>query len=396
MPERDNARNRELVDLPFYSLRNVSAPEDNKNGRRVLFGHAPATSVLDLSTNENVRDYILDAPGRQRRKPSQVHRAIEETLVNAPEDFSVLNGGICVVALDHEVDEKRKRVRLLKPSIINGSQTQGVLRDFYRKLERNGQEAPQVHVTFELIVTEDSDLIAETSIARNFQNDVGSISIAGRRGQLNELQDSLQREFPELKLQQSETQLSDDYLSTERLIQTLTALTPAHLLDATEGTSPNKTHAYARKTKCLKDFQRVHDAAKSSDAEDHERAKQLYKFYLDVVPTAHRLHEKWKSHPGFKGTRIRAIERGNGGEIREVPDGIVFPIIASLSAFAKKTRGEWMINPPDSFDDQELIQAAVTVYQEIADHNPQTMGKSRACYSQLYQLTSLYQKLTKD
>lgn len=396
MVEHSNARGSGWVDFRFESLRQISAPEDKKNDRKSLVGKAPATSTLHLSTNQNVRDYILDAHGRQRRRPSQVHRAIEETLINTPEDFSVLNGGICVVAFDYEVDEKRKVVRLLHPSIINGSQTQGVLRDFYRRLEHNGQVAPQIHINFELIITQDTDLIAETSIARNFQNDVGSISIAGRRGQLEDLQESVQKEFPELKLQQSETQLSDDYLSTERLIQTLTALTPVHLLDATEGATPNKTHAYARKTKCLKDFQGVHDAAKNPESEDHEKAKNLYQFYLDVAPTAYKLHEKWKSHSGFKGTRIRAIEREDGGSIREVPDGIVFPIIASLSAFAKKTREGWVIDPPDSFDDRELIQAAVTVYQEIADHNPQTMGKSKACYSQLYQLTSLYQRLTKD
>jgi hypothetical protein len=36
-----------------------------------------------------------------------------------------------------------------------------------------------------------------------------------------------------------------------------------------------------------------------------------------------------------------------------------------------------------------------TVRQEIADSNPQSMGKSKACYSQLLQITSLYKRLSR-
>ena len=84
--------------------------------------------------------------------------------------------------------------------------------------------ASDVSVKFELIVTDDDNLIAEISIARNFQNDVKNLSIAGRRGQLEELEDSLQKKFPRLKLQKSETQRpsdDNDYLQTEKLLQVI-------------------------------------------------------------------------------------------------------------------------------------------------------------------------------
>ena len=127
----------ELVDFPFYSVRNVSCPEDLENGRKVLFGSAPATAVLDLDTDQNVRAYLLEAEGRQRRRPTQVLRAIRETLDSEPHNFSVLNGGVTIVAHDYEINEKKKTMRLLKPSIINGSQTQGVLKDYYRDMEES-------------------------------------------------------------------------------------------------------------------------------------------------------------------------------------------------------------------------------------------------------------------
>ena len=395
MQQKSAVEDRYLVELPFYSLRNISSPEDNSNDRKVLFGHAPATSVLDLPTDENVRDYLLEAEGRKRRQPTQVHKAIRDTLDNAPHDFSVLNGGVSIVSRDYEVDEKKKVLRLLKPSIINGSQTQGVLKDYYRDMEDGGNVPPLVHVTFELIVTEDDALIAETSIARNFQNDVMTVSIAGRLGQLEELEKSVQSAYPEYKLRQSETQLSDDYIATERLIQVITALTPEELWPKLGETgNPNKTYTYAMKTKCLKDFQNVYRKAKDDSDSEHTKYKNLYQFYLDIAPQAYGLHERWKTHEGFMGTRLRSIQREKGA-IKEVPDGIIFPILAALSAFAEKKPEGWRIVPPASFSDEEIINAAVTVYQEIADHNPQTMGKSKACYSQLHQLTSLYRRLSR-
>lgn len=379
----------------FYNVRNISSPEDLQNGRKVFVGYAPISSVRNLPTDENVREYLLEAEGKQRRRPTQVHKAIQETLNSQPDNFSVLNSGIVIVARDCEIDEKEKSLLLLKPSIINGSQTQGVLKDFLSIAENQERfkSLGEPHIKFELVVTEDQDLIAEISIARNFQNDVMTISIAGRRGQLNELEEYFQRKHPDFELQKSETKLSDDYVKTERLLQVITALIPIELW---KGRDFNKVYTYSMKAKCLKDFQEVYVRAKDPTAEDHASYKDLYQFYLDVAADAYSLYEKWKSHPGFKGTGIRSIER-DGPEIVEVPDGIIFPILASFSAFAKKRpRSGWVIDPPKIFKDKEIIQTAVSVYKEIANHNPWNMGKSRACYSALYQITSIYSRLSEN
>ncbi len=45
------------------------------------------------------------------------------------------------------------------------------------------------------------------------------------------------------------------------------------------------------------------------------------------------------------------------------------------------------------FDEGELIEAAAQAYMEIASHNPQTMGKSKACYSTLLRVTGIYARL---
>jgi len=55
---------RSVVVFPFHSFRNISCPEDTANDRRVFSGQAPVTSFVPLSTDENVRDYLLEAEGK--------------------------------------------------------------------------------------------------------------------------------------------------------------------------------------------------------------------------------------------------------------------------------------------------------------------------------------------
>lgn len=393
MSQHTSARSRKRHTFHFFNVRHISSPEDIDNNRRVYTGHAPLSAIIGLPTDENVRDYLLEAEGKKRRRPTQVHKAIYETLKNDPESFSVLNSGVAIVARNCEVDEKNKCLHLTKPSIINGSQTQGVIKDFL-EVHKDDPEVETVansHIKFEVIVTDDEDLIAEISIARNFQNDVLTISIAGRRGHLDELERSLQARTPNAKLQKSETKLSDDYIKTERLLQVITALIPAELWLKTG--EMNKVYAYSMKTKCLKEFQEVFKKAHDQSDKEYSKYSALYQFYLDIAADALELYEKWKSHQGFAGTGIRSIER-EGSRIKEVPDGIVFPILASLSAFAKKTKDGWRILPPEVFNDSELIRSAKSAYQDIAHSNPWNMGKSKACYSTLYQVTSIYRRLS--
>ncbi len=141
--------------FPYHSFRNISCPEDLQNERKVFSGHAPVTSVLDLPTDANVRGYLLEAEGKQRKRETQVNREIRQTLESHDEIFSILNGGLVVVARHHEVDEQKKILFLRNPSIINGSQTQGVLKDYFERLYADGEQAPLIHVKYELIVTGD-------------------------------------------------------------------------------------------------------------------------------------------------------------------------------------------------------------------------------------------------
>jgi hypothetical protein len=79
-----------------------------------------------------------------------------------------------------------------------------------------------------------------------------------------------------------------------------------------------------------------------------------------------------------------------------VPDGILFPILSAFSAFVGRSDQKWEINIPDVFDENELVDAAAQAYTEIASRDPTTMGKSKACYSTLLRLTSLYARFSRS
>ncbi|HKD26020.1 MAG TPA: AIPR family protein [Xanthobacteraceae bacterium] len=377
-----------VFEFPYITCRNISAPEDDAASRKVYSGHAPASSVLSLEDDENVREYLADAQGNQKHMPTLVHQAIRKTLEDQPDQFSILNGGMVIVARAVEVDDKRKILVLQRPSIINGSQTQGELERYFTKY-RSSPNFFEPSIKFELIVTGDDGLIAEISIARNFQNDVRPISIAGRRGQLDELEAAVQNDIPGAKLRKSETDIDGEYLDTEKLIQVMFALMPGTLLKSLEedGDASNKVFTYSQKTRCLKLFQRLVNAS-GKDCGNSD----VYQYFLDIAGQAWKLYERWKSHPGFRGTGLPLFERENG-QGAEVPDGMIFPIVSAFSAFMDRSGEKWEINIPEVFDESELIEAAAQAYVEIASRNPQTMGKSKACYSTLLRLTGLYARL---
>ena len=369
----------------YLNCRNISAPEDEAQNRKIYSGHAPTSAVLALEDNENVREYLVDAKGKQRQRPTLVHQAIRKTLLDVPDQFSVLNGGMVIVARKATVDDAKKLIYLDQPSIINGSQTQGELQRYFASYEGAPPFVPSVR--FEIIVTDDSDLVAEISIARNFQNDVRAISIAGRRGQLDGLEAAIQTAYPEARLRKSESDLTSDgeFLDTEKLIQVIFALMPADTLAGLDDRmdASNKVFAYSQKTRCLKLFQKLVE----------NESSPTYECALGLAPIAWSLYQKWKTHQGFQGTRLRSIQR-DGSEITDVPDGIIFPIVSAHAAFVSRSRsGVWSLTPPQSFADAELIDAAKQAYMEIADSNPQTMGKSKACYSSLLRITTIYARL---
>ncbi|MDE2029874.1 MAG: hypothetical protein KGI97_04840, partial [Alphaproteobacteria bacterium] len=117
--------------------------------------------------------------------------------------------------------------------------------------------------------------------------------------------------------------------------------------------------------------------------------------YVDMASDAWALYEKWNAHPGFKGTNLKnGISRDAKGNIENVVDGIIFPIIAAFSSFVKLEKGKWKIAPPSIWTDETIITPAKGQFISAANSNPQSMGKDNGIYQSLYNLTELVDRLS--
>jgi hypothetical protein len=322
-----------------------------------------------------------------------VNKAIRETLENDRSNFAILNSGIVIVAQHADVDDNKKIVSLRGASIINGAQTKGVLEEFFAADPE--EEAPSV--SFELIVTDDEDLIASISIARNFQNRVNDISIYGRHGLFDDLEKVMRRQDRSVVLRKSETDFGDEFLDTEKLIQVLTVMAPEFVefpsaqRRASRIEMRYRTYAYRHRSRCLKDFAEV--------MEDPTQWKGAKRYFLSVAPQAWALYHRLKGEQAFSGLhKVKGEVVGGQKQVATdgVPDGMIFPMLSALSRFVVTTSGVSTIEIPARFPWRTLFSQAAMIFKTTADHNPQTMGKNTDCYVALHGVIEMYFAATEE
>ncbi len=373
------------ITLPYHTLRTVTSPEDTAAGRKRYEGVASAEAFFNLETDENVRGYLAHDDTGKKRKGTLVNLAIRQTLENDRASFPLLNSGIVLVAREAKVDDEKKRAMLTGASIINGAQTQGVLVDFFKE---HPEDKAYPSVNFELIITDDEELIAEISISRNFQNDVKALSIYGREKLFDELEDRMQEGDPTVKLRKTETDYAADLVDTEKLIQVITVMMPPDMplpsVIKSKKTAETTLHVYAyrHRSRCLKDFAEV--------MSDPKTWSQAYRFFLDAAPDAWQTYRRLKGEQAF--SRLVCVQ-GVDGEKENgrkkvapdgVPDGIVFPMLSAISRFMKQTNGKWKLAVPARFPWPTLFEQAITQETSTAHNDPQAMGKHAECYIALH------------
>ena len=369
-------------ELNYITLKSVSAPEDVQSQRKRYCGVTTADKLFGLGWDENVRAYLGVNEDGKKRKSTLVNLAIRETIDTRRDLFPVLNSGMVIVARRVVVDDAKRTAWLDHGSIINGAQTKGVLEDYFKE---HPEDLEYPSVNFELIITEDEELIGDISIARNYQNEVNSLSIYGRQGRFDKLENRMRKVDSSIKLRKSETDFGEQYLDTEKPVQVLTVLTP-QVIPLPSVVRNKKTpetlyrvYAYRHRSRCLKDFAAVMD--------DPVEWKDAHDLFLSIAVEAWKLYERMKGEQSFsrllcvKGEVIaaRKVVAPDG-----VPDGIVFPLLSALSRFVRKIPTGWKIDVPRNFPWQTLYQQAYIQHTTTAGNNPQTMGKDADCYIALH------------
>jgi hypothetical protein len=373
-----------VVQLRFESLRNLTSPDEKKNGTRTYFANLPAAEILKLDTVENLRQYI---PELRPAKRNPVHEAIGQTIRDNPDEFIVLNSGFTICSADCVVNEDKKEIRLGNSSLINGAQSQGEIKHYLAECEQKGEPPQEFFVRAEIIVIDEPEFITEVAIARNTATKVSELAQAGKRRKFDDLAASFVKVFPDAKLRKSDTDPIDT-IDTERVLQLCAALAPQELIGEDKFIS-SKLKAYKNKAQCRMDFEKAHDEVHAFDNPDKlkdPRLLELYQYYIDMAPYAWEAYQNYRTHPAWKGKRLRrdtkAVKRKPNQEIT-IADGLVFPMVSALSLFVKKRNGHWTLVKPPVFRDEMLVEAAVEQFREACSSNPIVMGRSAGAYQSL-------------
>jgi len=371
------------VHLSYQLLRNTTSPDEKAEGVQSFIANLPAGEILKIGTRDNLRGYLAEYNPRKRNR---VHDAIRETIINQPQRFIVRNSGFVITCADIEVNDQQKTVKLLDGSVINGAQSQGEIRAYLDELAEEaaaaGDDIP-FHVRATIIVDSDPDEVVETAIARNIVTPVKSLSEAGARNQLDELEQSIKRVMPEARIRKNESQSGDEFIDTRHVLQLARLLMPVEV--SGNSSAAEKLRSYKNPEQCLTDF--CDWEANQSDASK----KGKYNFTIEIAPYALREYALWERHSGWNGHKIwsetkkggRAVKRDHKtNKIIWVSPGIIFPLMGAMSEFASKATGKWRVAKPKRFKEEEMILKAVNQFRS---HNsdPMLMGRSEAAYDAL-------------
>lgn len=372
------------VQLSYQLIRNTTSPDEVLTGVKSFVVNLPAFEILKLNTKENLRSYIAEYNPKKRNR---VHDAIRNTIETEPQRFITRNSGFVIGAAGIDVDDNKKVVRLTDPSILNGAQSQGEVKrwiqETYGDEVPDGSEEPPFFVRAEIIVDSDSKEVVETAIARNTATPVKSISQAGARGHLEELEASIQKRCPDIKIRKSET--DEDVYDTRKILQYARLLMPVSV--SKNDSAAEKLRAYKNPEQCLTDFS---DWYESRNKDQTARAK--YEFTVQIAPYAIEEYEFWERHEGWNGHHVweetkkggRACRRDKTtGKIVWVSPGLVFPILGAMSEFVEEILpNKWIISKPSLFKPTEMVTRAVAQFRSV-DSDPMQMGRSAGAYDAL-------------
>jgi len=379
MAKADGAHATSSVQLSYQLLRNTTSPDEVETGVKSYVANLPAGEVLKLSTRENLRSYLAEYNPRKRNR---VHDAIWTTIEECPERFITRNSGFVVAASDIVVDDGSKTVTLTDASILNGSQSQGEIRRWFDLVYGEDRDEVPFYVRVEIIVDPESDQVVETAIARNTATPVKSISQAGARGHLDELEQSIQARRPDIKIRKSET--DEDVYDTRKILQYCRLLMPVSV--SQNDTAAEKLRAYKNPEQCLTDFSDWYETRASNPV-----SAAKYEFTVKIAPLAIEEYEYWEKHEAWNGQHVweetkkggRACRRDtSSGRIVWVSPGLVFPIVGAMSEFVDNETGSWTINKPSLFKPSEMVTRAVAQFRSC-NSDPMQMGRNGGVYDAL-------------
>lgn len=359
------------VVLNFQTLRNISSKLDNFKGRKILTGLISTNELLKLSNGGMSANKIANVRNATQNKKdgmisinSGIPQKIYSTLENHPDQFHLLNGGITILCDRSEIKKDNDNcVSLINPSIANGGHTHDVIRSFHNDHPNETNALCKVELIYiDHSKSVNTGLNDEISIARNQQKAVKEISIAGKRGILDDL-----HWLNDETIARSET---DTHLfDALKLLQISFLLTPDEKWIEWEGKPLSRAQVYSSKASVLKVYRKF--------SSDNKNAKD----YIDAISKeAKKLYHSFQNTDIFKGMLKQIKEDSylllDNGNFK-LKDGWVLPIISSLSYFVNSSNHK--VKMP-SVDKLRGIIAVIFQNGYAQEKNVQLLGKNKNSY----------------
>jgi hypothetical protein len=387
--------------LVCSNLIDITSDGEKVKKRKTLFANTSASSLLraNLPTDQNLRPYIPD--GTVGRKRGTIHKDIERTLLERPDDFINLSEPLTITASSamqmpnyktKNWDDGDPCLKLENPSLVNGAQRQG---EIIRYMESQGgfsdgnvEFDPKIRV--EIIVSNDKKLLTEIAIARNTSIAVPKLNKLGAGG----IYDGMIKEFKDRSgVSVSACAYDKEGKNLELAVRIGFMLMPSHL--SLEGNLswkgiPSPEHSYVQKGKVIKAF---------ASLDDNHPIKNLI---TEISPDVMDFYHASQAHDIWSGFNLRSPKRGQGpvkrgadNKIISVAEGLMFAfmyafkdcVVTEDKGTWGKPRPRWTFNPNRAnFTQREVSTELVKMWRDdpTIRSSVHMLARSKMFYPLLY------------
>ena len=381
--------------LTAVVVKNTTSPEEKKNGSMHYTIVCSLKEILNLNVFENLRIAYTSDESIKRITPK--HKEIYQSFEDAPDRFIQRHSGFTVICNEIKVSSPQEyginTVTLDKASLINGAQTQDLLKNLLEDYE--GVEAYEnVNIRVEVLVEKAQDERIEIAIARNTSTNVSNLSIMGKKRYFDPLEIGVTNILGnDHRLQKSET---DDGIPTQTLLQTLRTMTPREIRDEYKSLKDSPVKSYSGKAMVLNEYKDMVDAEANGRVKNSHFESSVLNYYRSFAGYAWIEYGKWSSDKDWiplwkKSDNYKKIGKYNQKDDSfDLTWAILCPLLYGLQHFLYEEKsGSWKIKYSNSFDKKAYMNYVLDRFKD-SGFEPQTFAKDRAYYQDLYIFVSDY------
>ena len=381
--------------LTAVVVKNTTSPEEKKNGSMHYTIVCSLKEILNLNVFENLRIAYTSDESIKRITPK--HKEIYQSFEDAPDRFIQRHSGFTVICNEIKVSSPQEyginTVTLDKASLINGAQTQDLLKNLLEDYE--GVEAYEnVNIRVEVLVEKAQDERIEIAIARNTSTNVSNLSIMGKKRYFDPLEIGVTNILGnDHRLQKSET---DDGIPTQTLLQTLRTMTPREIRDEYKSLKDSPVKSYSGKAMVLNEYKDMVDAEANGRVKNSRFESSVLNYYRSFAGYAWIEYGKWSSDKDWiplwkKSDNYKKIGKYNQKDDSfDLTWAILCPLLYGLQHFLYEEKsGSWKIKYSNSFDKKAYMNYVLDRFKD-SGFEPQTFAKDRAYYQDLYIFVSDY------